>query len=734
MTESPDSPPAAKKRPDEIARHWLASIKQAEEHYKAFFNRGDKITRRYRAELEQSESTGGAKFNLFWSNVQTLAPATYSRRPKVEVYRRFRDADPIGRLAAQILQRALQYEVDSGLDFHRALQSCVLDRLLPGQAVAWVRYEPSFAKQTVEEPDSSGMGVIQREVDVVKDEKTPVDYVFWKDVLFSPARGWADVRWGAKRVMFAKDALRKRFKESCAQFGGDVEKVSCNYDATQPDPESREKAAPDTDSSLKRALVWEIWDKESGQIIWVSPGYDFPLDLRDDPVGLENFFPFPPPMWATTTNDSLIPVADFVLYQGQLRELDVITARISLLTEALRVVGVYDASQTDLATLLQSGVENRMIPVNQWAAFAEKGGLKNVMDFVPIEQVVAVLQGLYEARETVKQTVYEITGMADIVRGATVASETLGAQQIKAKFANLRLSSRQQQVAEFASMILAIKADIMCFHYTPETLKRISSADQILESAQHPERVDAAIRLLKDERTRRYRIQVAEGSMIELDELGEQERRDKFMSSISNFLNAMKNVAAIGPEMIPVAFEMLKFVVRGFSTGRELEASIEDAAEQVKQRLAAPPPPPEPDPNEKLKAQVAQATQAEETKRTAMEIASKERIAGLEATMDERHLQVDTAVAAASADQAQEDSTISAQQGQQKMQLEGRKQQAAEAQAAVDSKIKQLESTDNKIIEQLTQLVQKVGRLKRSVPIYDPESGDILETREEYIQ
>lgn len=725
MTDSPsDDEPQGAQSPKDIAAHWLAALKQAEKHYEPFFKRGDKITRRYRAEAEESQ-TVGSKFNLFWSNVQTLAPATYSRRPKVEVFRRFRDADPIGRLAATILQRALQYEVDSGLDFHRTLQACVLDRLLPGQAVAWVRYQPAFGKETLEQPDETGQ-LVPQEVEVLKDEKTPVDYVFWKDVLFSPARGWADVRWIGRRIMFAKDALRKRFTETCESLGGDVEDVPCNYDPTQIDPDRKEKTPVEGDSTLKRALIWEIWDKETKQILWVANGYEYPLDIKDDPVGIEDFFPCPPPLWATTSNDSLIPVPDFVLYQAQLRELDQITARISLLTEALRVVGVYDASQTTLQTLLQSGSENRMVPVNQWAAFAEKGGLKGVMDFVPIEQVVAVLQGLYEARESIKQTVYEITGMADIVRGATVASETLGAQQIKAKFANLRLSSRQQQVAEFASLILGIKAEIMCFHYAPETIKRIASVEQILEAAQHPERIEQALALLKNEKIRRYRIQVAEGSMIELDEIGEQERRDKFMSSISNFMNAMKNVSAVGPEMIPVAFEMLKFVVRGFATGRELEATIEDAAEQVKQRLAAPPQPPQPDANELLKAEIAKLQEQMETQRTQMTIQSDERIAAMK-TQQEAVKQEQTSQIAV-AGLAQEVQKLAADR-------EKNRDDAATAQTtALAEEAKARSEADVVIVEQLSKLFESVNRLRRKVPIYDPETGDIQEVREEYIQ
>lgn len=636
MTPNPalsDAPPEtaaaeteeAAQDPQALAKQWLASLESAAKIYEKWHKRAERITKRYRADAEQTPTSEAAtKFNIFWSNVQTLAPATYSRRPKVDVSRRFRDQDPVARLAGMILERALQYEVDCGLDFHHTMEACVLDRLLGGQAVAWTRYEPTFKQEEQQVPsEADPMALETQIIEVIDTEKTPTDYVFWKDFLISPARTWQDARWVARRVMFSKDALTKRFQESCAALGGDISQVPCDYDPSQTDPDKRgteggtNPAIAEGDTTLRRALVWEIWDKETKQLIWVCKGYDFPLDVKDDPVQLQDFWPIPRPLWATMTNDTLVPVPDFVIYVSQLRELDEITNRISMLTKALRVIGVYDASQAALQTLLQGGMENRMVPVNSWAAFAEKGGLKGTMDFVPIEQILLVLKGLYEAREVLKQTIFEITGMADIVRGATVASETLGAQQIKAKFANLRLSSRQQQTAEFCTGILQIKAQIMCRQYSPETLVKISAAEQITE-CQGPEgqqKLQAAIALLKDENVRQYRIEVAASSMIELDEVDERERRNEFMSSVSNFMLAVKNIAEVAPPMMPVALEMLKFVVRGFNVGRSLEASIEDASDAIMAQLKAPKPPPPPSPEEvKLKISAA-------------DIASKEKIA-----------------------------------------------------------------------------------------------------------
>ncbi len=593
-----------------VAKEWLDSIDLSEKSEKDFIRRGRRITKRYRGASDKSNtSNSGTKYNIFWSNVQTLAPATYSRRPRVEVTRRFRDQDPVARLAGMILERALQYEVDCNLNFHQTLQNCVLDRLLPGRGCAWVRYEPEFKKSIEPTPIPGQIATEDKEVETISDEKTPVDYVFWENFLTSPAQTWADVTWVSRRVPFTEEALKKRFEKTIEKFGGKISNVPADYNPITParDDESGPAKTETDDKSLQRALVYEIWDKTRRQIIFVSKGCQYPLDIVDDPANLEGFFPCPKPLLATTTNDEQTPVPDFVIYQDQLREMDTLTARISLLTSALRVIGVYDASQDSLKNLLQSGVENRMIPVNAWAAFAEKGGLKGVTDILPLEMVINVLQGLYTARDMVKQTIYEITGMADIIRGASVASETLGAQQIKAKFANLRLSSRQGQVAEFATIILQLKAQLMCNLYTPETLIRISSAEQITEVKEHPERLQAAIALLKDDKARSYRIEVQEASMVEMDEVDEQQRRDKFMSTMANFFLAMKNIMAVSPAMMPVALEMLKFTVRGFSTGRALESVIDDAAEQMAAAAKKPQQPPPPNPDIKAKGEVDMA-------------------------------------------------------------------------------------------------------------------------------
>lgn len=724
--------PEAKQSPQDIQRTWVAAIESAEAARKSWLGRGRKIQDRYRSEKRSEHAPAGSRFNLFWSNIETIGPATYSRRPKAQVSRRYHDQDPIGRLAGQILERGLQYEIDLGLNFHTTVQKAVKDRLLPGIGVAWVRYEPSFTKEKVELPDppEAPTRVVQKEVETVASEFTPVDYVYWEDFLISPCRSWEDKEWVSRRLLFPRDRLEKRFADSHKALGGDLAKIPYTY-TLEERADLPKKAEQAEGEGEKYAEVFEIWSGARKQLIWICRSIEVPLDVQDDKAKLEGFYPCPRPLLATTTNDQFLPVPDFLIYQDQLRELDDITARISLLTKALRAVGVYDASQTALQGLLNGAAENAMIPVNAWAAFAEKGGLKGSVDFLPLDVIAKILSGLYEARESVKQTIYEITGMADIVRGQSVASETLGAQQIKAKFANLRLSSRQSQVAEFTTQILQLKAEIMCDQYTPETLAKIAAADQIQEVMQHPERLQAALALLKQEKLRQFRVEVMADSMIELDAAEEQSRRTEFMSAVSNFMLAAKNVASLHPAMMPVTLEMLKFVVRGFSVGRSLESSIEDASQKILEQLQNPQPP-QPDPNEVLKKEIEQMRQQGEDRRMQWELQSEERLAGLEHQLSTQAETMKAQIQQASEERSASREDWKAQQEAIRAERDAELGAMREQLAAQDTSgaVKQQEALIREVMAELGQLAKLIQAPRKKVPRYDPESGDILDVTE----
>jgi len=129
---------------------YLGQIAAYDREFKPWVTRVNKILKCYRDERKSDDrGEGTVKFNILWSNVQTLVPATFSRIPKASVSRRYRDNDMVGRVASLILERALEYEIEHYPDFRQTTRADVLDRFLGGRGTAWARYEPHIrAAQT----------------------------------------------------------------------------------------------------------------------------------------------------------------------------------------------------------------------------------------------------------------------------------------------------------------------------------------------------------------------------------------------------------------------------------------------------------------------------------------------------------------------------------------------------------------------------------------------------------
>jgi hypothetical protein len=354
--------------------------------------------------------------------------------------------------------------------------------------------------------------------------------------------------------------------------------------------------------SLKKGCVYEIWNKKDKTVIWIAKGLSKPLDEKKDFLKLPEFFPCPKPLFADLTTTNLVPMADYLLCQDQYEELDVINTRISYLVQACKVVGVYDKKADGVQRMLQQASENQLIPVDQWAAFSEKGGIKGVVDWLPVEHIATVIQQLNQARDTIKQQIYELTGLADIIRGASVASETAAAQKIKAQYASVRLTSQQDDVAYFFCRVFNIKASLMCRFYQPEKLLRQAGTfpqeDQPL--------LEPAIQLLKNEYDAKFRILVTADTFTDVDWQREKEERMEFLISASQFIEKAAQAAEQAPETAPMMFGLLKFAVSGFRASRDIEGIIDSGMNAAMQALEQKKANPTPDPE----AQKAQAEAA----------------------------------------------------------------------------------------------------------------------------
>ena len=572
---------------------YLDMFSQYDKEFAKWEGRVEKILKRYRD--DRTTTTAQSHYNILWANVQTLKAATFSRMPKPDVSRRHKDSDPVARVASMLLERALDFEITNTEDFYHSLNSCVYDRFLGGRGTSWIRYEPIIeTDDTFVSEDELDSDSVSEYLDI---EQAPVDYVHWRDFGHNSARTWDEVSCVWRKVYMTRQMLKERFPED--KFDDLWKRIP--LDASPDEPRTKM-----TEGVTKRGLIYEVWDKESKCVYWISKSMGKILDKREDPLQLEEFFPCPEPMFSTLTNESLVPVPDFTLYQDQANELDTLSDRIKGLVDAMKVRGFYDAANADLGRLFTEGDNNTLIPVKNYAAFAEKGGLGGAVEFVDLTPIANALNMAYMAMGQVKQQIYDITGISDIVRGASNANETATAQQIKGQYASLRLKTYQDEVARFASQVLKIKAQIICQHFQPETIVKIGGAELLSPTDQ--QLVPQAIQLLKDNPMRTFRIEIATDSMLYADEQQEKTDRVEFLQATSQFIEKAIQGAQAVPELTPLLMDLLKFGVQGFRVGRTLEGEFDTFADAEKEKQAqaqANPQPPAPDP-EMIKAQAEQ--------------------------------------------------------------------------------------------------------------------------------
>lgn len=471
-----------------VAAFWLNKIIECDDdkEFKRWLKRGTSIEKRYRDERNRTDEDHQRRVNSLWANIEILTPALYGKQPVPVCERRFRDKDPVGRGAAQILERALRNEIEIN-GFDESMRQALKDYLLSGRGTVWVRYEPEFgegisipnddemdqhdSQGTIESEDDSPAEEKLRETsDRVTRESTPVDFIQWTDFYTFPAkaRTWKEVTAVGKRVYMTRNQMKRR-------FGNEIGRAI-------PFQKDDRKTRRQEDSSVgheidEKAQVFEIWDRSKEEVIWVAEGYQYLCDRQDDPLKLESFFPCPKPLYANSTNNTLVPVPDYVQYQDQAIQIDELTQRIAMLAKACKVAGVYNAAAKGIQRLFNESVENEMIPVDDWSAFAEKGGVGGNLSFIPLKEIMGVIEELTKIKERTTTEMDRLTGINDVMRGVSDDErETLGGKRLKSAASGTRLKHRQDEVARFATDTLRLMADIMSQHFSPKSLIEASGA------------------------------------------------------------------------------------------------------------------------------------------------------------------------------------------------------------------------------------------------------------------
>lgn len=532
---------------------WLKKIAKAEKKYQEYHYLIKEIREYYKNEKKN-------KHNIFWSSIETLKPFLYFKQPKPYVERKEKTSDPVASTACKIVEKALEWDLGQ-FDFDGVIKYVRNDFLLSGMGLCYEKYTPTFKKiiQDVAVEKDGALLVEQTEVEILDSEKVETIYIDPEDFICDSDKVgiWEDCTWVARRIYMTREEVINQFGEEFKDF----------------------LILDDKEDSKKDTAVYQIWDKSNKKILYVTK--DCPRFLRqdDDILKVEGFYPFPKPIYATVTNDSLIPVPDYSEIKPMLDELDGVTSRMKKIMQAVKVSGAYDNSFPELASILNKDVT--LVSINEFNKLKDAGGMGGVINFMPIDQYITALETLAQRKTELVQNIYEITGVSDIMRGNSDPNETATAVTKKTNFGTLRNQDRQNDMQRFITDLLKIKAEMICEQFSPETLAGfVPNENQQL--------VVAAIQLLKTDKMRGMVLGIETDTSFNQSE--DMEKISQAIELIHTMIINAFQVVSMQPLLLPLYRQMIETVVVTLPNARQYEPVIEQAFSQIQQQLSQPQP------------------------------------------------------------------------------------------------------------------------------------------------
>lgn len=590
MEESDQERPEGEDTPEGWASRWTQEMAASAEELEAWHSSAERAVAAYLDDRPRA----GQRLNLFSANVNTQEAMLFGNIPKVDAERRFRDStDEDARVAALILDRMLNGDLERDEEsYPRALDSSLNDWLRVGFGGYRLRYvreteqtEPQEAKideQGVELAPAVPAG------EQILNEEVETDYFYWKDQAWSPARTFAEVRWWGFRSLLSQSSAEKKFG------------VRLPLRGEQKDTGGKDTKDPKT--PWARAEVWEIWDKENECLWFWCKGYQkvlVPAELKadanangsiPDPLGIRGFWPFPEPVMSNLTTSKLIPRPDYAMSRDQYESINDLTTRIGLLRDVVKAAGVFDQSVGELGQILE-GSDNKLVPATNYAALAEKGGIAACIAWLPLADIVAALDKLRDVRNEEINLHFQTSGVSDIMRGeATAPGTTATEQAIKAKFASVRQDKAQKRFARFAGDGQRIRAEIICKHFSDETILARSNAQGLAQQDQ--QRVPAALKILRDQ-FHGFKIAVKPDSISLTDYAANKQEAMDVLETIGSFIQTIGPLAVQAPQITPMLLQLLQAFLAKVKGGEDVEGILDQAIE-VAQQAASQPKPPDP--------------------------------------------------------------------------------------------------------------------------------------------
>lgn len=613
-----DEPRFSLKDLQEMGAKWMDRIREREKDEEDWCKDAEAAEAAYLAaeKCDPATNYSAPDFNILHSNVETIVPSIFNSSPKPDIRPRHNTKDLVGKAVADVFERTIATQIDDNL-LDEEIEDTAQDTFLAGRGITRVRFDADVVTDMMGMPRATN-------------ERVLFENVSWRNYRFGACKRFRDRPWEAFRHSISQEELERITDDDI----GDI------Y-AREETPTKQE--ALDVD-------VWEVWCKERRKVYFIVESSGKVLSVRDDPLGLKDFFTVPKILQPIRATNSTTPVVPYRIYKKLAEELDVATSRIAGIMKVLKLRGLI-AGDAEAFELLSEADDGDLVPVPNIENLVAAGGLEKAVMWWPIETAIAVLQQLYVQREQTKQAIYEITGISDIIRGQGDSSETATAQNIKTQWGALRIKKMQRMIERHVRDLFRLAAEIISQHFSPEALQKASGVE-----------ITPDMMAVIGKPFDHFRIDIESDSTVRADLTKSRQEMSEFLQGTAGFMQAMAPIVAQAPSTAGPVIEMYSSFARQFNLGKSAEDALEQLVELAQQATQQPQPNPE---AERLKAEMEmkerefEMKQAESERRAQtdmvkaqfdifgkkLDAALKQREFGMEMAKMEREAEVDMAKA-----------------------------------------------------------------------------------------
>ncbi len=665
----------------ESSKAWLNLIEDAEKALEDWQDKSDNIDKRFADLSRLANITRDREFQLFWANIQVLGPSVYARPPQPVVVPRFRDRKPVTRTASELLERATAVSFDKN-DIDSTMKLIRDDLVRLGRGCAWVRYEDKEKKGK-------------------KAEQVCIEHVDRRDWLCSPARKWQEVDWVARRAWMSADEMEKRF-EGDAWKNASFEVLDRDrQDRGNRDP-IKKAGVWEIWSKSEDRVVWvtegveDVLDSDKPHLdlegffpcprpvySTVQPGSLVPVpdyvyykdqieeineltariaDLSDA-VRLKGFYQsggeignaVEAAMKLSDNKAILVPVSNWSAFGTNGGDpiiwlpLEMIANTIAGLVDLRRQL-IDDVYQITGLSDIMRGESDANETLGAQELKSQYGSVRirdKQQDLVRIARDLTRIDAEIMSENFDKQTLLDMSQMdlptdAEIKKqikeledqGKKIIAET--EKKVKEAASNPQVAAQAQQDPEAAQQAAQ--------QLQQQAQEQIQGIQQQIQKIGETVTIDQVMELLREQKIRPFALDIETDSTIAPDENAQKQRATEFVTAVGGFLNQAITAVQAVPQVAPLMADTLKYVASQFRAGRELDASIDEFADNMKQMAGQPKPNPEADAAQ-AQQQTDQARLQIEQQKAQAEMQAKQADAQLKAQTAQQDAQIKAALA-----------------------------------------------------------------------------------------